>query len=261
MCKVIDDATASSSSHHPLVTAALQQQQRQQQQRQQRRKRVRFGTENETFELPTISLEEKYDRWYSRQDFQDIRWEIGAVVKGKALGLDKRFAKNQNNNKSLWDAPDNIYCYRGLEFLKLDPHSTEPSRKQRRSSFVRNVLVFQQVMNRRKQSSQVEQALGAYCTKMSLGAQERARCLASQDEREARQVYHECHLIYATKSGQEVSMFPCTWATGSDGGVPRSSMCRNQAFPDRTAPSFHDVVSRVFGGVGGMGLFATARVN
>jgi len=238
MCKAIDDATTaartSNTVRQPLVAPKDHQEQQPSPPHQQTRKRkVRFSLDNKTLQLPPISAEEKAQRWYNGNAYQEMRWEIGAIVKGKALSLDLFHQK---------DSPDNIYCYRGLEFLKLDPQSTEPSRKERRALYVKNTLVYQQVMNPKQATAMsADEALGIYCARMSKAAQKRAHELAGCDEEEARRIYHDCHLMYFdAKHNQEFTMF----------SSKRSSLCRDPVEPEPTANSFQDVINRIFGGAG-----------
>ena len=307
MCKALDDVatiSGSSSSSHSLV--APQQQQQQQQQRQQPlvrpKRRVRFEPEhNQTFQLPLSTPDEQFHRWFSGQDYQQMRWDIGTIVRGKALGLDLPFfstAAASSNPMAAFTSPDNIYCYRGLEFLKvLDPYANGSkngnnseailSRKERRLAYAKNVMVFQQLMHHKQkqvqvqqpqlsgderqhqhqQDDQTQQLLGAYCTQLSRGAQERAQALAEEDANDARHVYKECHLIYydiacqqSERGGglirREVSMFPPS-LDDDDDSTARSLLCRDSVHP--AEDSFQDVLSRVFFGRGG--LFATTRVH
>lgn len=287
MCKALDD-TGNSSSSHSLV--APRQQQQQQQPLIRRKRRVRFDPEhNQTFQLPLCAPDENVHRWFSGQDYQKMRWEIGAIVRGKALGLDQPFrcsGSSNNNPMAAFESPDNIYCYRGLEFLKvLDPYANDKShnglsRRERRLAYAKNVMVFQQLMHHKQkqilpqqqqqpsgdeqpqqQDDHARQLLGAYCTQMSRATQERAQALAEEDANDARHVYKECHLIYDIVANsnsnkerggvREVSMFP---SLDDNKG---SSLCRDYVHP--TEDSFQDVLSRVFFGSGG--LFATTHVQ
>lgn len=181
-----------------------------------RKKRVRFGSGNTVEIEKVVAPDERNSVWYNRQDFQDIRFEIGQVVQAHSL-----------RDCRLRD--DDFYCFRGLEFLKLD--SKSPSRKELRLCFAKNVLLFQCMssLNSDKSSSGADNdhgralALGAYCSKLSQDAKLRAQCLASSDEAEARHVYHECRLLYQV-NGKEMRMFGPTCSLQA----ARSSIAKQQ---------------------------------
>lgn len=193
MCKPIDECDTprreATQLHHPPAL------------KNNKKKRVRFrAADIIEFERVTAP-KEKQSVWYNREEFQEIRAEIGEVVKARAAND--------------WRVNDeDFYCLRGLEFLKLD-HNT-PSRKERRLRYAKNVLVYQVVVNRKKVSK--EEAIRDFCTKLSQAATQRAQALASLDETDARQVYLECRLIYQV-DGKDMNMF----------GANRSSLCRRQS--------------------------------
>ncbi|CAB9510245.1 expressed unknown protein [Seminavis robusta] len=165
-----------------------------------RTRKVRFGVSN-IVQVARIGEDEdeKQSVWYNRQDFCLIRQEIGQVVEARA-------AKD-------WRCKDeDFYCVRGLEFLKLDEHT--PSRKERRLCFAKNVMIFQCMSKNascssKKKSKGREQALAAYCARLSNEARSRARRWGVFDEEEARQVFYECRLIYHL-NGKEFRMFAPT---------------------------------------------------
>jgi hypothetical protein len=189
-----------------------------------RKKRVRFGSgnnnnnnNNNIIEFERVSdPDERYSVWYNRQDFQNIRHEIGQVIQARA-----------SRDWRLKD--DDVYCFRGLEFLKLDANT--PSRKELRICFVKNVLLFQcmsslsdDIEDDNDNDDGRDLALGAYCAKLSQGAKVRALWLASLDDAEARQVYHECRLLYQV-NGKEMRMFAPTCSLQA---AARSTMVKQQ---------------------------------
>ena len=186
MCKAIDDCNALSKAASLEGKPALAT-----------KKRVRFHAAD-FYEFEKV-VEEKEDVWYNRHDFQQIRADIAEVVQAKA-----------NNDERCLD--ENWYCFRGLEFLKLDDTL---SRKERRQRYSRHVLVYQAVTWRMTKDN--SELLRAFCTKLSQGGKQRALQLAAEDEAEARSVYQECHLIYQV-DGEDRTMF----------GSHTPSLCRKQ---------------------------------
>jgi hypothetical protein len=196
-----------------------------------RKRRVRFGNgnNNNIVEIERVSdPDERNSIWYNREDFQNIRHEIGQLVQARS-----------SRDWRLKD--DDFYCFRGLEFLKVDPNS--PSRKELRSCFVKNVLLFQCMSslsdnnnNDIENDDGRDQALGAYCAKLSQGAKVRAQWLASSDDAEARQVYHECRLLYQV-NGKEMRMFAPTCSLQA---AARSNMVklRQQTLPPELLPGY-----------------------
>lgn len=168
-------------------------------QTKKQKKRVGFGASSILeFERVTQPLE-KEAVWYNAREFQEIRNEIGQVVQARNDGYED----------------EDFYCFRGLEFLKLDD---SPSRKERRQLYSRHVLCYQQATREVHTEEEPADLIGAFCTKISQNAKERALDFACGDETEARRVYHECHLLYRANGKDE-----CMFGDSSR----RSSLCRN----------------------------------
>ena len=243
MCKALDDnisasCTATSNDNGSQLPPKLSSSSTiPPQQRQRRQRRVHFGDDHHAMahivEIPkAMTAEEKSLLWYNKQEFQRIRLDIGLLlqrVRAQAANSWMSFLADESDYECdvVWplDNPVTLHndCTRGLEFLKWSDQ--EPSRKERRLAFCKSVVIFQIMLKGKKRSSSssssrhnnallMEQALATYSSKLSRDAAERARELASMDESEARQVYHECHMIYQV-NGREVSMFPSSCSSSS----------------------------------------------
>lgn len=203
MCKALDDECLTATSNHNSST----------------KKRVRFRAAD-IHEFEKVEHDHHLDVWYSREEYHLMKLEIGEVVQAK-----------QNGDVRCLDP--NWFCWRGLEFLKLEEHV--PSRKERRQRFAQHVLVFQTAVTRKTNKSlelpqpqQSEEMIRSFCLKLSQTAKETALGLAGRDEVEARTVYQECHLIYQGSDGRDRTMF----------GTHPPTLCRSSAATTNSGYSY-----------------------
>lgn len=233
MCKAIDcplDAATAAATLPPQQTKSSN-----------KKKRVRFRASSIIEFEKVTDLPQKEAVWYNAKEFQEIRAEIGQVIEARNNGYDD----------------EDLYCFRGLEFLKLD---SSLSRKERRQLYSKHVLCYQQATWEVDTEEEPADLIGAFCTKMSQNSKERAVSFASGDESAARRVYQECHLLYRANGKDE-----CMFGDSSR----RSSLCRNHCSERQGLTSYiignplpevlsYDGLCRVFQTVkDGSNLFAT----